>query len=391
MTIRDPELLDLLADDPTLLALADAVAATQEAPRRPLLRRRAPRIAAVALAAAAVVAVALVVPQGKHGIVDRAIAAIGDGRVMHLVVVMPSGSVDVDLQSGNRTEQQYRVELWADRQQQRFRAVMTVDGHVVTDVLWPQDAKGAGGTVDPAFAALWTGYRQALEDGTATRAGEGDAFGHHVYWLRFRPVAADDAGTEVAVDAQTYLPVVYRVHFGARQTDEHILLAESIDFSAADFTRHGPGPDAGSVSGGSASSGAVPADAAPNTTVPHGWLSAGAEAAGHRLATVVPQTITTGDKRTIHGIELVYDDLEHGLAAPGATTVDELSEPDDPETWAHIPAGVVRIQEGELGDDNGNHTLWTGYVLKDGRYATITTRRGEDAVVSIARSLQAVP
>ena len=141
MTLRDPEVLDLLADDPTLLALADAVVATQQAPRRPLFRRRAPRVAVVAVVAAAAVIVALVLPQGKHGIVDRAIAAIGDGRVMHIVSEMPTGTVDVDLQSGRRTVQQARVEVWADQQLKRFHVVMTIEGQVVLDLLWPQDAE----------------------------------------------------------------------------------------------------------------------------------------------------------------------------------------------------------------------------------------------------------
>src|SRR4029077_16592259 len=139
------------------------------------------------------------------------------GRVMHVVTEMPVGSVDVDLQSGRRTVQQARVEFWADQQFKRAHVVMTFNGKVVLDLLWPQDAqKGATmGTIDPAFAALWTGYRQALEDGTATRAGEGDAFGHPVYWLRFRPPGARSSGTEVAADAKTYKPVVYREHNGA--------------------------------------------------------------------------------------------------------------------------------------------------------------------------------
>src|SRR5262249_581936 len=68
MTLRDPEVLDLLADDPTLLAVADAVAATQQAPRRPLFRQSAPRVAVVAVVAAAAIIVALLLPQGRHGI-----------------------------------------------------------------------------------------------------------------------------------------------------------------------------------------------------------------------------------------------------------------------------------------------------------------------------------
>ena len=77
---------------PRCWQLADAVVATQQAPRRPLFRRTGPRVAVVAVVAAAAIIVALVLPQGKHGIVDRAIAAIGDGRVMHIVSEMPTGT-----------------------------------------------------------------------------------------------------------------------------------------------------------------------------------------------------------------------------------------------------------------------------------------------------------
>ena len=133
---------------------------------------------------------------------------------------------------------------------------MTVNSQVWFDVFWPQDKKRGFTrveTVDPAFAALWTGYREALEDGTATLAGEGDAFGHHVYWLRFSPTEAKSPGTEVAVDAETYKPVVLREHYGARTIDQRILLAESSDFSAADFTRNGPPFEAGLTAGTAAS------------------------------------------------------------------------------------------------------------------------------------------
>ena len=103
MTVRDPELLELLADKPELLAVADGVAATQKPPKRSLVRRRSTRFAAVAALAAAAVAALLVLPQGEHGIVDRAIAAIGDGRVLHMVVEVPTGTTYVDLRSGHRT------------------------------------------------------------------------------------------------------------------------------------------------------------------------------------------------------------------------------------------------------------------------------------------------
>src|SRR5207248_1342318 len=79
--LRDPDLLELLADKPELLAIADAVAATQQPPRRTLLHRRSVRVGVVAAAALVAVVVALVLPRGNSGIVDRALAAIGTGSV----------------------------------------------------------------------------------------------------------------------------------------------------------------------------------------------------------------------------------------------------------------------------------------------------------------------
>jgi hypothetical protein len=393
MTLRDPELLELLADKPELLAMADAVAATQQPPRRSAVRRPAVRLAALAAVAVAILAVALVLPQGKHGIVDRAIAAIGDGRILHLVAEAPTGTVDVDLQSGRRTVEQYRVEVWADQELSRMHAVMSIKGERLADMLWPEDAKNGMtvGPVDPAFTALWGGYRKALEDGTAKRAGEGVAFGHRVYWLRFSPADPKSAGSEVAVDAETFKPIVWRVDNGGPQpVDQHIVLAETTDLASADFTRRGADPFL-SEGFSSGSSGSLSTDGTPpSTTVPSGWLSAGAEADGHKLAAVLPQTITTDDKRTIHGFQLVYGDLDHGLGARNATTVEELAQPDFPGTWEHIPAGTVRIQQGQSSGSNGDHLEWTGYLVKGNRYITITTRHGEQAVVDIARALRTV-
>jgi hypothetical protein len=54
MTVRDPEVVDALRDDPELLATADAINATQRRLRPARLRRAAPRLAIVGAAAAAV-------------------------------------------------------------------------------------------------------------------------------------------------------------------------------------------------------------------------------------------------------------------------------------------------------------------------------------------------
>ena len=87
----DRELVEALADRPDHLALADAVAATQ----RP--RRRGRRLAVVLPAAiAAVVALALVSPwdRGGPGTLERALAAVGGGPVIHAIV---ASSVPADV------------------------------------------------------------------------------------------------------------------------------------------------------------------------------------------------------------------------------------------------------------------------------------------------------
>ncbi|MGH3055158.1 MAG: hypothetical protein ACRDL7_09300, partial [Gaiellaceae bacterium] len=169
MTIRDVEVIEVLADKPELLAIADAVSATQQEPKaaRSKRRRIAVRGGIVAVAAAAVIAAVLAAPQGgPNGVLGRALAAIGDGRIMHVVTESPSGSVLVDLKTGHRTVQVLREELWADRQLDRFHLVLSLNGRVVGDVLWPQDAQQGGTPLtadNPAFVALWTGYRAALK------------------------------------------------------------------------------------------------------------------------------------------------------------------------------------------------------------------------------------
>jgi hypothetical protein len=395
VSVHDPELLELLLDKPELLAIADAVSATQTWPRRSLSGRRSMRVVAIAAAAALAVAVVLVLPGGKHSIVDRAAAAIGDGRILHLVIQAPTGVVDVNLASGRREIRHYRLELWADQQLRHIHGVMTYRGKTVADMLWPEDAKNGVtiGPSDPALTALWSGYRKALEDGTATRAGEGNAFGHHVYWLRFRPVDKSP-GSEVAVDAETYKPIVWRTYNGVLPIDQHILLAETTDLAHANFTRSGPdlstqgiaySSSSSTVSGPMSSGGN-----APSTAVPSGWLTAGSEAAGKQLSAVLAQTITTSDKKKIPGIQLVYGPLDHGRATPRDLTVDELARPDDPQQWANIPADSVRIAQGQMSGSNGDHVLWYGYLVRNGRYLTITTTDDEQAVVDVAKSLQPV-
>lgn len=398
MTLRDIEVIELLADRPELLAIADAVSASRSKPARPHRARRriAVRGAIVAAAAAALIVGILVAPQGGSGIVGRALAAIGDGPIMHLVTEMPSGTAYVNLKTGERTAPLLREELWTDEQGHRLHLVLSESGRVLGDLLLPQDASSHldAGTPDPAFTALWTGYRAALQNGTAKLAGRGTVEGRAVYWLRFKPTPQTTPlpppTTEVAVDARTYKPVLYRTLANGRQFDQRILVAKAIPYDPADFERRGPSLYGNSVESGT-STGPTNSSTPPTTVVRAPWLTAGTTVAGLKLGAVTRLTDTAtirGKKTTVRGIELVYGPLWHGTSGTRSTTVDEVSRPEEQQPWRSIPAGTIQIQTGGEETDNGpTHTQWTGYLERNGIYVTITTLTSEHALLTIARSL----
>jgi hypothetical protein len=389
MTMRDPEVLDVLRNEPELLALADALADTQR-PRSSRLRRLSPRVAGVAAVAAGIAAVVLLWPggSGNNSILGRAAAALGDNAVLHLVGEGQTGEVLVNLKSGERKVQTMRVELWSDRSFKRAHFVMRMRG-VRADVLLPDDLKGGvtAGAVDPAFGGFWTGYRKALDDGDAKVESSDTIDGHDVYWLRFASVRKGEPGSEVAIDRQTYKPVVLRTFVSpTRYDDTHILVAETIPFDAADFKRVGQ-----SLFGGVGSSTSGGSSSAPTQTqhpvVKAPWLTPGDEIAGLKLASV-GSTSTTMNGRTLEGVELRYGANGYG---PESLTVDELPKADDPREWKVIPSGWMSIQKGSGSDGTRSFDTWNGKVVRDGIYVTIDTAAGEDAVLEAARALEPAP
>lgn len=391
MTIRDVEVIELLADEPELLAIADAVSATQKAAARPRRRRIAVRAGIVGAVAAAAIVAILAWPQGRPGgVIGRALAAIGDGRIMHVVTESPSGIVYVDLKTGHRTAPIMRQELWADRQLDRFHVVLSMNGRLLGDILWPEDASGGSAPMpNPAFIALWTGYRAALSNGTAKLIGRGTVLGHRVYWLNFKPTSQDQDRFEVAVDAHTYKPILYRSNEHGRNLDTRILLAKAIAYNPHDFVRKGPSLSGGRASSeGGSSTAPVSPSASPRVRAP--WLTAGKSAAGLRLRSATRLSVYTtvrGQRRSVQGFALVYGPVVNGGAGPRSTTINELPRPDDPLTWSHIPPDSIEITTGEGSDSGGTHTLWTGYLKKHGLYLTISTPKSEQALLTLARAL----
>ena len=389
MTIRDDEVVELLRDEPELLALADAVAETQARPRSTQAHWFATR-AGGALAVAAVVLIAVLLWPGgggrPQGVLGKALAALGDGPVLHLVVRQPVGAELVEIH-GNRTiVPKYEMESWSDHDFKHSHTILRLNGRPLGEFILPDDLKGSHATVgaiDPAYAALWTGYREALENGSAKVEREGRLFGRPVYWLRFPPAEQGRPGSLVAIDRQTYAPLAFRYETTpGRYVQIRVLLAQLEAYDAADFQRHTTAPNlfnGVTTSSGSASSGPV----LPGTAGKP-WVTAGPTVAGLRQTSVSPFT-ESSNGRTARGFELVYGS-ETGSES---VRISELKRPPDRSEWKGIPRGFVRLSEGESSDsDNKTMPLWTGDLVVDGIFVTIETGVSRDALLAAARSLR---
>ena len=254
--LRDRELMQMLADEPELLALADALVETQQERLEtgPRLRRRPSRLPSVLAAAgvaAAAVAVLLVAPWGGSdgGLVQRALAAVGTGPVLHVVIEqpVPQSMYDaVSLPSGTPIQASERREIWFDQSRGLEKTIATLNGAPLFQSLqtpqggYSQDGNpynlctwdpthqafnciktnqnptgpnmpGPPPTLETALAGFVDQYQSALASGQATKSGTGQVDGHQVIWLRINADSKDYIpAEEVAIDAVTYAPVLVR-------------------------------------------------------------------------------------------------------------------------------------------------------------------------------------
>jgi hypothetical protein len=201
MSASEREVLDLLRDEPELLAIADAVSDTQNGPRR-LRPFRA--VGAVALAAVAIFVLFLAAPWdrggGSGGVLDRALAAIDSkGPVVHMTMRM-------DVQRGGRTFPSVTNESFYDKQRGLVRVISRSEGKVVGDY-----TAAAAEDEFSFFPGLLDGaafYKQALENGDARIVGHGVWDGQPVYWLELEK--GGGLILRIGVDRDSYRPVVFR-------------------------------------------------------------------------------------------------------------------------------------------------------------------------------------
>lgn len=254
--LRDPEVVELLADEPELLAVADAVASTQRS------RRRLPvRLLAVAAATAVAAAVALLAPSGERGpdVVADALAALGTGPVVHAAVEYRTDGAIVDLSTGTSRPRVRRIEYWYDAERRLLHTKLFTDGVQITEVvegpelahsdLGSWKTNGFSPQLDPALAGFATGYRKALEDGTAREVGETKIGLRDARLLAFQRGAREVL--TVAVDVETGRPLRFWSIYpgGRRSPDFEVVQIETIERSPALFAKpklSKPRPTAGS-------------------------------------------------------------------------------------------------------------------------------------------------
>jgi hypothetical protein len=227
---------------------AQLVAAARAPRERPLVVAGLP--AAAALAAAALV-LALAWPfggSGGGGFAGRALAALGDGPVLHVVRVGDWGGTVVDLKGGARRDLPGIDEDWYDAGRNLLRHVSRLGETVEDDMTYRPQRPPAD------VVGLANRYRDALASGSVRVAERGELDGQSVEWVVVRsenlPDVADNRLHEwtqqVAVAAATYEPVATRETRDGAQIPgslQRIVKLEYVSEGAAAFGHGGPQPE----------------------------------------------------------------------------------------------------------------------------------------------------
>ena len=402
-------------------------------------QRRAHRrpVAALALLAAVVAIAAALVPgwlagDPRIGVLDRALAAVSGGPVLHVVLEVdtadmwagPEGTKRtfsvVDLSSGAERTIQSALELWYDPDADRTREVVSVDGLAGIDSLAPPPgaAPGERSGMDPALAAFFTGYRQALERGEARAAGTEVVNGRRVEWLFF-PSANDpgngsEVGLETGSDRAVFLRYVCATCDASyRPRLYRIRTLEGVERDPSDFTptlQKAPRMPYGDGGGHRINL----SEAEGLLGRPVLWLGRTIEGLPFSLAeyrwasgnTGLPPTRANevGRGKGLHilyGVDVGPTGRRYAIA-PGQPYVG-ISETEDyrfvgnfrgyglavPQTITGGP--VPEFDEVALmGEEGGESPHWVAQFRKDGLYVEISAPTRE-LVLAAARALQPVP
>lgn len=387
--LSDPEVLELLRDEPELLAIADAIQATQ---RRPRLVGRLPRpgLPVLAVAAAAALFLVMLLPfRGEDaGVLEQALAAVGTKPVVHLVASTDSREDSlVGLRSGRTTPTTIELEIWYDGRTGLQKAITRRNGTVVAEVVGSTRTAAL-----PAAVRLFvSGYRAALAEGTARPAGEGTIDGRPVVFVE---VPEPGGGlVEVALDREDYVPIRFRLRgdaeVGGIGPSWRVGALETRQPGEVEFSG-GTTPWAGTPSAGAITS---------SRAVSRAELAPFAVWPGRRIGDLVLETTSLqglrrnypdGSSDTATGVELRY-----GGPNDRQLRINVAARPEPAYRYAEgrltfnfnpiPPANVVDLVE----QTSAAGTSWLGQMRLGDSYVTIEGDSRE-LVLAAARALQPI-
>jgi hypothetical protein len=397
VTVRDVELLELLRDEPELLAIADAVASTQRRRRR--LPRRVLLAAAAVMAAAAVALLAPWQDEDGGGLVtERALAALPTkAPVMHVVLEQRLGT-RMNLETGRLSPVLVRSESWYDRERSLLRVRGYRDGRLLAD----STVRAAGDSIDAAmvigFAQAADVIRKALADGRARIVGEARIRDRDVYLLDAEPEPGGYQGpVRTAIDKHTYELVQLRGESfaGSPEWELNVLAFDYLPRRGGVFGR--PGPD-NSMTGSGAE--IIPIDLAAARTALGGKVAlwAGPELDGKAIGAVALHDVQVDSPvgRPIRGQALKLTYGAGGLGGPrrGSVVLTQIRADDPARSYLEeantTPPGFADLHSSMIGSDQNQFRSWTASLRHSGFLVKI---EGVDRelVLRAARALRPIP
>jgi hypothetical protein len=348
--------------------------------------RRLGLVLPLAAAAAAIAVIVLAWPFGSErpgGVLDRALAAIGEGPVLHVVYRGEWGPTLVDLSSGELTPLLAESELWYDPDRgvhHRFRLGSVIQ----SDVVVPRRMLSA--RQEQAFLALADNYRTALESGEAKVLGPGEVAGRPVQWIRVRRASLREAGRtrvyaeEVAVDRNTSEPVYARItEDGEVKAGNGRAIVELERVSAGPFDAKEPADDPRGEPEGGTEFGKLLAPGEFSAAVGGAAFWLGPSYDGEQLEDA--REFIVRDKTTRKGLYLFYGELRRD----GENLLRALSEPkvvleefrELPDFWiagadaSAAKEGSLLVTNARVYEGGKEVAIRTGIVLRDGTYVSI--------------------
>lgn len=380
------------------------VSSVVRAPGRRLTRR-----ILVAASAAGVLAVAVallpgrVADEGKVDVIERALAAVSEGPVIHaLVENADSRAILVDLASDRETIEPERYESWHDQERDQVSILMTVGNEVVNEM---RGVKLSGPPPSLRALAFTTHYREALETGKARVIRRETADGRKTVLLRIGVPAWKDPRSgevvepsyveEVVVDADTFKPLRFRhlpgpdvvagpIHWW------RVLSIESIDRDDDDFKAVPPARRWRMVAPSNAKKVSLE-EAATALGRPALWPGEQVDGVSLDRLGLVTTTFTWNDGRKTESPSL---QIHYGPDRPGSRDWIVLSVGTSaadapvfgPLDGEPVPAGKVRLAFEKSRDDR-SIDMWFGNVERGGLYINMQSPKRE-LIIAAAKALK---